>query len=77
MTIETARQAGQDAFENGRDRAPALNQAFLKACFAETNEGDTIAPLLDAYLAGWDRANLDAPLYEDEADYMGQNGCVA
>jgi len=53
--INKAQRAGVKAFNNGKDRAPALNQAFLKeACSSKIN---TIA-LLDAYLHGWDIANL-------------------
>ncbi len=50
--------AGKDAFEAGQGRAPALNARFIAMACAEQ---DT-SVILDEYLRGWDRANLDAPV---------------
>lgn len=56
MDIDQAHLAGLRAFEAGRARAPALNRAFTTAIF---NQNDTPAnDLLEAYLYGWDVANL-------------------
>lgn len=54
MNIQQAKLAGLKAFESGKNRAPALNQQFLKdAC----GHGIT-ADLMSAYIKGWDVANL-------------------
>jgi hypothetical protein len=60
MDAEQARKAGAQAFQGGRDRAPALNQEFIRQACATGN----VAALLDAYTEGWDIARLaqDAPL---------------
>lgn len=62
LTVQEAFTAGMDAFETGRGRAPALNARFIELACAEP---DT-AELLDEYLRGWDRANLDAPIHHCE-----------
>ena len=47
--------AGVSAYKAGRDRAPALNQDFIRrAVLAERGVND----LLREYLHGWDLANL-------------------
>ena len=55
MNIKQAQQSGVNAYHEGRDAAPALNQAFLKAaCESRTNTAD----LFDAYNHGWTIAML-------------------
>ena len=61
MTTIQAEQAGVKAFNDGRQMAPALNQAFLvAACKSETSTTE----LLTAYIHGWTIAHLakDAPI---------------
>lgn len=58
MNINHAKLAGLQAFEAGLGRAPALNKDFTTAVFSQA---ETMAvELLDAYLVGWDIANLAA-----------------
>lgn len=55
MNINDAKKAGAQAFLNGKHRAPALNQKFLRlACSSETQT----PKLLEAYCYGWDIACL-------------------
>lgn len=57
MTIDEARKAGVKAFNEGRQVAPALNQAFLvRACASQVDTVD----LLSAYSGGWTVAKLAA-----------------
>jgi hypothetical protein len=61
MNIEQAKRIGAQAHVDGRLRAPALNQAFLREAATSTSP---LVDLLDAYIAGWTVAALakDAPL---------------
>lgn len=63
MDTKSARDEGRKAFERGAGRAPALNQDFLKASVLDAAaQSGGLSELLGAYLAGWDAANLAAPL---------------
>jgi hypothetical protein len=59
MDIKDAREAGAKAFADGKKRAPSLNGTFVEACDASETP---FSVLLIAYLRGWDRANLAAPI---------------
>lgn len=54
MNTAQAKQQGAAAFKSGKGRAPALNQAFLKAASAAGN----LVALMDAYMHGWTIAML-------------------
>lgn len=56
MRIIEAKYAGLKAFEAGMGRAPALNKEFTTAIFSQKDTKATL--LMDAYLYGWDIANL-------------------
>ncbi len=60
MTPDQAKQLGAQAFADGRGRAPALNHAFMVEVLKLDHKGKIAT--MDAYLHGWDRANLDAPV---------------
>lgn len=55
MQIIQAQQSGVAAYRAGQGRAPALNQVFIAAACASAT---STASLLQAYLYGWDIANL-------------------
>ena len=54
MNTTQAKQQGAAAFKAGKGRAPALNQAFLRAA----SEAGNLAALMDAYTHGWTIAML-------------------
>lgn len=69
--LRDAEKMGREAFEAGKPRAPALNQAFLEKHIAGRPAGGWGKggyKLIKAYLAGWDEANLsaDVPGWTDE-----------
>ncbi len=60
---KSAKDEGRKAFERGAGRGPALNQDFLKTGVLDAAaQLGGLSELLGAYLAGWDAANLAAPL---------------
>lgn len=59
LTIDGARAAGRAAFEAGAPRIPALVPGLTEAV---CNGAGTVCELLDAWLRGWDLANLAAPI---------------
>lgn len=61
MTEKDARKLGQQAFTDGKTRDPMRDQAML----AIVGKVIDFMPLFKAWLAGWDRASLDAPLPEE------------
>lgn len=79
MNIRIAEQQGVAAFQAGRQRAPALNQAFLVAISAVAT-GSALLELLDAYLHGWDIANLAEgvtdPTMPSVVEYNRIMGCA-
>ncbi len=63
MTTERAFEMGKEAFEKGWHSAPALNAEFHGAVFSKAGvSAGTYLELAAAYLDGWTRANLDAPI---------------
>jgi len=62
MNVNDAFKAGVDAFKAGKGRAPALNHDFLRRCVVAERGVDK---LLDAYLRGWDLANLSDNMADD------------
>lgn len=54
MEIIDAKKAGVQAYRDGRGRAPALNQKFIAAACGSGQ----VLNMLDAYLYGYDIANL-------------------
>lgn len=62
MTTERAFEMGKEAFEKGWHSAPALNAEFLKEALFPGIKAKTYHELTGAYLDGWHRANLDAPI---------------
>ena len=76
MDIKAATKEGREAFERGAKRAPALNQKFLKAAaesakLARGRSAVSLSPLLEAYLAGWDAANLARPVWRVQGEALG------
>ena len=62
MNVNDAFKAGVDAFKAGKGRAPALNHDFSRRCvLAERG----VNKLLDAYLRGWDLANLSDGMVDE------------
>jgi hypothetical protein len=54
MNAKQAKQAGVAAYQAGKGRAPALNQAFLREACAT---GD-LCTMMDCYSNGWTIAHL-------------------
>ncbi len=75
MTAEEAKKAGAMAFTQGRPAAPALNQTFIAAACASSQD---TAELLAAYGNGWTIAHLasDAP-YPDMPSVVEFNRLMA
>lgn len=59
MNTSDARMAGAQAFKKEMPRAPSLNKDFMLTAFAST--AATVIDLFQAYIAGWDSANLSKP----------------
>lgn len=57
MNIIKARKAGVAAFNADMQRAPCLNKEFMLEVF-NRDESVSLCDCLDAYLYGWDVANL-------------------
>jgi len=54
MNAAQAKQQGAAAFKAGKGRAPALNQAFIRAASASGK----LTQMMDAYMNGWTVAML-------------------
>lgn len=73
FTEEEAEQLGRKAFERGISSASALDKEFMDRL--PDREPDTSAiPLLDAWIKGWTKANLEAPLLDDDLTERGGPG---
>jgi hypothetical protein len=57
MNKQEAYKQGSEAFKNGKQAAPVLNQSFFKEVFKLETHDERIA-VMDAYLMGWHKANL-------------------
>lgn len=55
---DVAYSYGVQAFKRGAKRIPAHDKALLHDCIATTSEIGQGIPYLDAWLRGWDDANL-------------------
>lgn len=62
MTAERAFEMGKQAFEKGWHSAPVLNPEFCKELLTPRLTANEYMELSGAYLNGWTRANLDAPI---------------
>lgn len=60
MNLKDAKQAGVKAFNDGRGRAPALNNKFVQSSLVDSKLDGEIAlvEMFEGYLMGWDIANL-------------------
>lgn len=56
MPVITAQRMGAVAYNDGKPRAPVLNNDFLTKVYNGVNENTS--ELLEGYLFGWDTANL-------------------
>lgn len=54
MTVNEAQKQGVEAYRAGMGRAPALNPAFTNQALASGR----FCKMADAYINGWDVANL-------------------
>lgn len=54
MTVTEAQKQGVQAYQNGLGKAPALNQAFVKAAL----DSGKFVKMAEAYIWGWTIAML-------------------
>lgn len=62
VSTSEARQMGKDAFKVGKPRVPSQDRDLMSAMRLVQQGGNGITGHLDAWLHGWDAANLAEPL---------------
>lgn len=58
--IEKARELGQKAFQSGKERIPKTDPEIME--LTKDMKTERSIKILNSWLIGWDKANIDSPL---------------
>lgn len=64
--IDKARDLGSNAFHTGAMRIPAIDHDFNSLLHGKRRTAQEAIELLNAWLGAWDKANLEAPVEDNE-----------